>query len=57
MIATEKIKDIISKLEAALSYEDWKMVEDVVEELSYLFEEMESSFPLDEWDEDSEDFK
>ena len=57
MIATEKIKDTISKLEAALSYEDWKMVEDVVEELGYLFEEMESSFPLDEWDEDSEDFK
>ena len=54
---TSKLKDIIEMLEDAVSFEDFKLVEDVVKELTFLFEELESSFPLDEWDEDSEDFK
>ncbi len=33
------------------------MVENAQKELTFLYEEMESSFPLDEWDEDTEDFK
>jgi hypothetical protein len=49
-----KIKDIIDMLEDALSFEDWKRVEDAQKELTFLFEEIESTFPLDEWD-DSED--
>ena len=45
-----KIKDIIDMLEDALSFEDWRKVENAQKELTFLFEEMESSFPLDEWD-------
>ena len=40
-----KIKDII------------EMLEDARKELTFLFEEIESTFPLDEWDDDDEDFK
>jgi hypothetical protein len=46
-----KIKDIIEMLEDALAFEDWHKVENAQKELTFLFEEMESSFPLDEWDE------
>jgi uncharacterized coiled-coil protein SlyX len=49
-----KIKDIIDMLEDALAFEDWRKVENAQKELTFLFEEMESSFPLDEWD-DSDD--
>ena len=52
-----KIKDVIDMLEDAISFEDWKMVEDARKELTFLFEEIESTFPLDECDEDSEDYK
>jgi len=45
-----KIKDIIDMLEDAISFEDWKRVEDAQKELTFLFEEIESTFPLDEWD-------
>ena len=49
-----KIKDIIDMLEEALSFEDWRKVENAQKELTFLFEEMESSFPMDDWD-DSDD--
>ena len=49
-----KIKDIIDMLEEALSFEDWRKVENAQKELTFLYEEIESTFPLDEWD-DSED--
>ena len=52
-----KIKDIIDMLEDSISFEDWSGVENARKELTFLFEEMESSFNIDEWDEDSEDFK
>jgi hypothetical protein len=52
-----KIKDIIEMLEDAISFEDWRRVEDARKELTFLFEEIESTFPLDEWDDDDEDFK
>jgi hypothetical protein len=45
-----KIKDIIEMLEDGISFEDWRRVEDARKELTFLFEEIESSFPLDEWD-------
>ena len=45
-----KIKDIIDMLEEALSFEDWRKVENAQKELTFLFEEIESSFPMDEWD-------
>jgi hypothetical protein len=41
-------------LEDALSFEDWRKVENAQKELTFLFEEMESSFPLDEWDDTDE---
>jgi uncharacterized coiled-coil protein SlyX len=50
-----KIKDIIDMLEDALAFEDWRKVENAQKELTFLFEEMESSFPLDEWDENDVD--
>ena len=52
-----KIKEIIDLLEEAQSAEDWNMVDDARKELTFVFEAMESTFNLDEWDEDSEDFK
>jgi hypothetical protein len=50
-----KIKDIIEMLEDAISFEDWSKVEDAQKELTFVFEEMESSFPLDGWDENDVD--
>ena len=47
-----KIKDIIDMLEEALSFEDWRKVENAQKELTFLFEEMESSFPLDSYEDD-----
>jgi hypothetical protein len=47
-----KIKDIIDMLEEALSFEDWRKVENAQKELTFLFEEIQSSFPLDEWDDE-----
>lgn len=52
MNTTDKLSKIITKLENSLSYEDWRLVEDCVNELNYLYEELESSFPLDSYDED-----
>jgi hypothetical protein len=57
MNVENKIKDVIDMLEDAIAFEDWKRVEDASKELTFLFEEIESSFPMDEWDEDTEDFK
>ena len=50
MSMENKIKDIIEMLEDAISFEDWRRVEDARKELTFLFEEIESSFPMDEWD-------
>jgi len=47
-----KVKEIIDMLEDAIAFEDWKAVENARKELTFLFEEIESSFPLDEWDEE-----
>jgi hypothetical protein len=52
-----KIKDVIEMLEDGISFEDWGRVEDARKELTFLFEEIESTLPLDEWDEDTEDYK
>ena len=52
-----KIKDVIDMLEDAIAFEDWKTVENARKELTFLFEDIESTFPLDEWDEDIDDYK
>jgi hypothetical protein len=48
MNIADKILDIISMLEDSISYEDWKGVDEAKKELSYIYEELESSFPLDD---------
>ena len=55
MNVENKIKDIIEILEDAISFEDWARVEDAQKELTFLYEEMESTFNLDEWDENDVD--
>jgi len=57
MNVEKKVKDIIDMLEDAISFEDWNRVEEAQKELTFIYEEMQSSFPLDEWDEDMGDFK
>jgi hypothetical protein len=55
MNVENKIKDIIDMLEDAISFEDWDRVEDAQKELTFIYEEIQSSFPLDGWDESEED--
>lgn len=52
MNISEKLSDIITKLETAISYEDWDLVENCLKELNFLYEETESSFPMDGFDEE-----
>ena len=55
MNVENKIKDIIDMLEDAISFEDWGRVEDAQKELTFVFEEMQSTFPMDGWDENEAD--
>ena len=48
----DKIIDIISLLEDAVTYEDWKSVEEAIKELNFLNEEVQSDFPFDNLEED-----
>lgn len=50
-----KIKDVIEMLEDAIAFEDWRRVEDARKELTFLFEEIESSFPMDDYDDEELD--
>ena len=52
MDITYKISDIISLLEDSVSYEDWKSVEEAIKELNFLVEELESDFPLDQYEDE-----
>lgn len=45
-----KIKEVIDILEDAISFEDWRRVEDAHKELTFLFEEIESTFPSEDWE-------
>ena len=55
MNVENKIKDIIDMLEHAISFEDWTKVDEVQKELTFIYEEMQSTFPLDGWDENDTD--
>jgi len=55
MNVENKIKDIIDMLEDAIAFEDWNRVEEAQKELTFIFQEMESTFPLDGWDENDVD--
>lgn len=41
----DRVRDILEKLEDAISYEDWNQVDDVRKELLFLLDELESDFP------------
>ena len=45
MDISERIQDIIDSLEEAISYEDWKQVEDARKELLFLLADLDSDFP------------
>lgn len=52
MNITDKLSDIISILEDSVSYEDWTQVEDSIKELNFIVEELESDFPLDQFEDE-----
>ena len=54
MSITERISDIIAMLEDGISFEDWGAIEGAVKELNFLYEEMDSSFPLDDYENEFE---
>lgn len=49
-----KIKQTIDMLEDAIAFEDWSIVENARKELTFLFEEIESTFSADEWGDDDD---
>lgn len=52
MNISNKLSDTITKLENSLIYEDWKLVQECVDELNYLYEDLESSYPMNEYDDE-----
>jgi len=52
METNERIRDILGKLEEAISYEDFTLVEDARKELIFLLEDLESDFPNISYDDD-----
>jgi len=55
MNVENKIKDILELLEDAIAFEDFNRVDDARKELIFVFEAMQSTFNLDEWDENDVD--
>ena len=47
-----KVKNIIDILEDAIAFDVWGRVEDAQKELTFLFEEIQSTLPMDDWDDD-----
>jgi hypothetical protein len=47
----DRVRDILEKLEEAISYEDWNIAEEARKELLFLIDELESDFPS-QFDED-----
>jgi hypothetical protein len=52
MSVSEKITEIVRKLEEAVSYEDWQSVEKCISDLEFLCETLELSFPFDGFDDE-----
>jgi hypothetical protein len=48
----DKLLDIIELLQDALETEDWDLVENAKKELTFLYEEFESPFGMDGFEED-----
>lgn len=55
MNVENKIKEVIDMLEDAIAFEDWRAVENARKELTFLYEEIESTFSIDDWDEEEID--
>jgi hypothetical protein len=55
MNVENKIKDILELLEDAIAFEDFKRVDEARKELTFLYEQLESTFPLDGWDDNDVD--
>jgi hypothetical protein len=55
MNVENKIKDILELLDDAIAFEDFRRVDDARKELTFLYEQMESTFPLDGWDDNDVD--
>lgn len=49
----DKLRDILASLEEAISYEDWKLVEDVAKEMMFMLDDLESGFGIDDYDDDN----
>lgn len=41
----DRVRDILEKLEEAISYEDWNKAEEVRKDLLFLVDDLESDFP------------
>jgi hypothetical protein len=52
MTTSKRVLELITLLEGAISDSDWNKVEESIIELNSLYEELESSFPLDEYTDD-----
>lgn len=48
----DTLLDIINLLEDAISMEDWELVIEVKKELNFLYDELESPFGADNFDDD-----
>ena len=55
MNVENKIKDILELLEDAIAFEDFKRVDDARKELTFLYEEIQSTFPMDGCDDNDVD--
>ena len=45
MDINERVQDIVDRLEEAISYEDFRMVEDARKELIFVLEDLEADYP------------
>lgn len=48
----ERLLDIIELLEDAIEAEDWKLVQEAKKELNFLYEEFESPFGMDDYEDE-----
>lgn len=52
MTSADRIADIIAILEDGVQYSDWGAVEQAIKELNFLYEDMDSTFPLDDYEDE-----
>jgi hypothetical protein len=50
MNTTNTIADVIAMLEDGVLYSDWGAVEQAIKELNFLYEQLDSTFPLDDYE-------